>query len=88
MIVYFELSLRHKNANSCLCDDCYLCPFEKCVRFPLGERRARATPQAIKWAQAKHPKTFTLTRIIEEKEGELDGISGFEIGKAVVRTAN
>ena len=73
MIIYFTITNgkggTHRCANtSCLCEDCYLCPFERCTRYASSfEIRAHGDAAAIAWAMARRPKTFKIIRIINEK---------------------
>lgn len=70
MIIYFEHTLTHKNANGCVCENCYLCPFESCTRYNDCTVRAKATPAAIAWASKKYPKSFKIVKIIEGEKNK------------------
>lgn len=73
-IVYFTLRNpsgnggRRVNANTgCICEDCYLCPFEGCARIG-GTIRAKATPSALSFLRQRRPNGVAIEKIMTEEE--------------------
>ena len=79
-IVYF--TIRNPNGNGgrkactttgCICEDCYLCPFEGCAKIN-GSVRAKATPAALSWLRQRRPNGVVVEKKLTKKE--LDEIYG------------
>lgn len=58
---------RASPTTGCLCEDCYLCPFEGCARI-CGTIRAKATPAALSWLRQRRPNGVVIEKILTEEE--------------------
>ena len=74
LIVHF--TIRNPNGNGgrktctatgCVCEDCYLCPFEGCSKIGTSVR-AKATPAALSWLRQRRPNGVVIEKILTEKE--------------------
>ena len=74
-IVYFTLRTPHQKAGgrrvspvtSCICADCYDCPFEGCARIG-GSIRAKATPAALSFLRQRRPNGVVIEKLMTEEE--------------------
>ena len=80
MIIYFTITSeggkggrgagRRAAETSCLCENCYLCPFHGCTHYRgTMETRTHGDEAAIEWAKKRRPKSFKIIRIIDEEKG-------------------
>lgn len=75
-IVYFVLrnpdgrgGRKVNQTTGCICDDCYLCPFEGCARICVSIR-AKATPAALSFLRQKRPHGVVIEKIMTEEEAK------------------
>lgn len=73
-IVYFVLRApdgrggrKVNQTTGCVCEDCYLCPFEGCARVG-GSIRAKATPAALSFLKKKRPHGVIIEKLMTEEE--------------------